>query len=188
MSDAVSRILSRFSSVYGRELSPELIAEWEIVLGEYPPALLTEACDELMGESTFFPKPAEILAIVRRLQAEAAKAQAEPDEHWKRDTYTCHICRDTGYVSVWHPFALQSALCLVRGQISRQSLKLYECAAKCSCQRGQDRPGKAQTLSNESVIIDRTASFQDQIESLLAWAKSRAFGQRVDEFDIWNRD
>lgn len=184
MTEHVSRMISRFSSVYGREITTGLVSEYELVLSDSPPVLVNAATDELLGTSQWFPKPAEVLSAVKRLQAEANPKPAEP-EHWRGTTCRCLTCNDTGWVTCWHPASMVSAILVVRGQVPRDKLRLADCAAKCPCDLGQRKGGYASTFGPRWIAIDKRKTADEQIGDLLDWAANLP-GRRVEELDQFN--
>lgn len=200
----VSEALARFHAAgltRGTEITKPVLAEFVLQLGECDATMLEAATTEWISVSPWLPKPAELLAIVRRLESESPSQPAEP-EHWRRDAYRCQTCRDTGYVTVWHPTAMQSAIWHVRGKIARERLRLPTCDARCDCTIGRSKPsGKPKRkLANgfeppepvtyrspPMIHVDPALDADQQIETLLAWARDwqpkPQAGDRYPEFD-----
>lgn len=64
------KLIVRFLTVFGepKSLAPELfIEEFTKAIAGYPPDVLEKSGDVMIRKSTFWPKPAEVLAEVRRI-------------------------------------------------------------------------------------------------------------------------
>lgn len=68
---------------YDKELTPGLSRIYRIALREVSHEAFLDAVGQLLGESKFFPRPAEILAVVRARQS-ADERDAESRQRLKR--------------------------------------------------------------------------------------------------------
>lgn len=168
---AIAAIVSRLCTVYSVDVSPDLMRAYVDALDDCEHDALDLAADQLVKESEWMPKPAELRRTAKRILAESSRGQAEPED-WRRDTYQCPICRDTGWVRVWHPEALRTAIEHHEGRttIERLRRRMYEAVAKCTCQRGQARPGSAITYDPDAMPVVQPGTTASQLEALLAWA------------------
>lgn len=74
------RILSMLKAVWSNEeITPEKIEVYHLVLADYPFEQIAAAARVHIGRSTFFPKPAELLAIV----ATAAVPEISGGDAWR---------------------------------------------------------------------------------------------------------
>jgi hypothetical protein len=195
--DLIGAIVARLCTVYGVPVSDDLTTGYVSTLEDIEPEFVEIAADELLKESTWMPKPAEIRKTAKRIASECPAQPAEPD-HWRRDAYRCQTCRDTGYVTVWHPTAMQSAIWHTHGLIARERLRLPTCDARCSCAIGDLKPSgvrkrkfASSTEAQEPVRfkspptlrVDAALSPADQIAGLLAWAASWQPKEKTYEWD-----
>jgi len=79
-------IIARFMAVFGepRTTDPDLfLKEYARCMDGYDEAALRKAADKLIASSTFWPKPAELLAETRKALADAARHRRPhvPAEH-----------------------------------------------------------------------------------------------------------
>lgn len=168
---AIADGVSRLCTAFGKPITPELVAEFTDALNDIPEPFVADAFQECIRECEHRPPPSVVRKYAKRLQAEAARETREPED-WRRDTYSCLLCRDTGWVRVWHPEALRTAIEHHDGRttIERLRRRMYEAVAKCRCQRGQDRPGSAITYDPDAMPIVEPGTTASQLEALVAWA------------------
>ena len=186
---SITVMIDRFCSVFNVDLTDELIDEYTKAVDDLEPSCIQVATDELIKESTFMPKPAEIRRAAKRIAAESSSKPAEP-EHWRRDTYRCQICRDTGYVTIWHPRAMAAAIAYLANKATEDTFRRnqYPAAAKCTCQRGQDCPGSTRTYNPDSDVKIDQWSHGERVKALLERAKNFKPPNYVPEFDEWRGD
>ena len=113
---------------------------------------------------------------------------AEPAHH-TLDVYKCPECRDTGWIDVWSIKAMRCALRHVRGEIDiRQDRReLYEDVAKCTCAKGQSRPGGAGALRCPPMVKVRVIGTMDhRCDDLIRWAENYG-GITQEDFDAVHR-
>lgn len=185
MPNEVTSLVSRLCGVYHRELTEDLVIAYRTVLDEVSINDLRVAEKELLATHQWMPTPADIKRVAYRISVESSRGEAEP-EHWRRDTHNCHDCQDTGWITVWTPDAMWSAIHLASGKITRDQLKLTEAVAKCACIAGQRRPGKAATISSTMLRLDRRQTIQEQVSGLIAWGDRAWNDRRIEEFDRFN--
>lgn len=202
----IAAIVARLCTCLNATVSDDLTEGYLTALEGIDPVFVQAAADELLLESTWMPKPAEIRKVAKRIASESSTQPAEP-EHWRRDAYLCQTCRDTGYVTCWHPRAMQSAIWHVRGKIERDRLQLPTCDARCTCSIGILKPSGVRKRKRQDgsdvdepvryddwrmIHVDPALSAAQQIDVLLAWAREwkpkPKIGDRIDEFDTWNSE
>lgn len=79
---APAQIVARLMAVFGEPKTPDpdqFLAEFELAISREPESFLQQATSNLIRTSSFWPRPAEIIAEVRRLAAEQARYR--PPEH-----------------------------------------------------------------------------------------------------------
>lgn len=195
--DLIASIVARLCTCFNVPASDDLTTGYVSTLDDIDPVIIEAAADELLKESTWMPKPAEIRKVAKRIAAESPSQPAEP-EHWQRDAYRCQNCRDSGYVCVWHPTAMQSAIWHIRGLIPRERLRLPTCDARCTCSIGMAKPAgvskrkytgsdaapePVRYRSPPMIHVDPSMSATQQIDTLLAWARTWEPKERDYEWD-----
>ena len=184
MSKSVNSIIVRICNAYGKEIKPELIAEYSSALEDLDPSLVGLAVDELIREETWMPTAALIRKTAKRIRVESSDKPAEPD-HWRKEKYDCSICKDTAYVTVWTPEAMRWALSQAtdRSFVREPPRRLNEAAAKCTCHRGQSRGGSAATYSPGIHVPVFPGCVSSKIDNLLKWANNWKPANYVAAFD-----
>ena len=184
--DLIASIVARLCTCFNVPASDDLTTSYVRTLEDIAPAIIEAAGDELLRESTWMPKPAEIRRVAKRIAAESPSQPAEP-EHWQRDAYRCQNCRDTGYVTIWHPRAVAAAIAYLANKATEDTFRRnqYQAAAKCRCQRGQDRPGSAATYNPDSHVKIDHWSHSERVKALLERVKNLKPLNYVPEFDEW---
>lgn len=158
------------------------VGAFDEVLGHIDSALLMAAAKEWLRSETWMPSPAELLKVTQRIKAESAKATAEP-EHWRHHTVRCKECHDTGFISVWMPQAMRSALSHARGEIDDQRLMQSAVGGcvRCECERGQRLAERWPTYREGTHV--RCGDPWSALDGLKAWAKDYKPSNYVAEFD-----
>jgi len=181
-------------SVYSRELNDDQLLEYRRLLSDISAGILEESIDELLSECKWMPTPAEIIKVADRLKAEASRGTREPD-HWRKNTYKCLACQDTGLRTIWNPLAIQASIAKMRGRMDELVWrgKLYECVARCTCiagdkiparQRRRGEPVELPRFNEDRMLeVDRTLKVSERIERLLDWARDWKPSNYVAEFD-----
>jgi hypothetical protein len=197
----VTDTYDRICAALGRKTDPAQLAQWKEVLEPAKSqSLLGLARKECLSRPNWFPNPGDLLEAYKRIEAEqpvGPSALAEP-EHWRRATYLCRDCRDTGYRSVYSVQSMEKAVAFVRGNLSGTKLKqqLNPVSACCDCDLGvqaaknwtrkrrQEEETYAKLIFRSPPMIpfDRN----DPVACLLNWAESFRGRNYVPEFENFN--
>ena len=173
MPETLSHLISRLCSTYSKPLDEGLIQSYTEALAEVDLSILSLAVKEAIAESQWMPKPSELLSAAKRIRAESSTTPAEPAHH-KLDSYSCSICRDTGYVTIWSGQATQWALKHVLSGYKTKRQGVTECAARCNCPAGDRRPDHSGRYREGIDVLVQPVAGQARFAGLLDWAKERA--------------
>lgn len=182
-----SHAISRLCTAGRKEITPELLAfyteAWE---GDaLDPERVDAATRRWVREQKFMASPAEICELVVSMMVEEAARERgpEPEPHWRRSSFRCRECEDTGFVTVWHPAALKAALEFVAGRLDRPGLRrqALKAAARCSCDIGQARGGSARIFDGRMVRVER-GDGELGVGTLIEWGRAWRPGNYVPEF------
>jgi len=172
----ITAAYSRLCTGLHQEINPDELAIWKDVLCDLPDDALILAVDEWLRRDThWMPRPGELRAIAVHIKHDLHPTLSE-DAHWRRDHYECSICRDTGFVTIWHQTAVTIALAFAAGEIqSREQRAAWAtAAAKCTCAAGEKKGGHAAVYRcDRDLLVDTTQSITKQKESLDEWARSQ---------------
>lgn len=102
--------------------------------------------------------------------------------------YNCPDCQDKGWITVWHPRAQAAALAYLANHLPEDKFRrnLYEAAAKCRCQAGQDRPGDVATYNPDCHVPITVAGHAERVKALLEDVQKMKPSNHISEFDDWN--
>lgn len=184
--DQLASLVSELCTTYRVDMEIELVDRYTEALTDIEFELVEMAVAELIKESDWMPKASEIRRAAKRIEAESSDKPAE-EEHWRKDSYDCPTCRDTGYVSIWTPDAMRWALSQAgnRTYATEPKRRLTEAAAKCTCSRGQSRGGSAATYDERLQLRVQPGSVKTKIESLMKWANQWQPANYVSEFESY---
>ncbi len=80
-STLIRQFLAAAGEVYGRDMTPLLVATYESALADLPESELRETLNATLGKSKFWPTPAHIHEIWE--SCHAAKDQADAEQAWE---------------------------------------------------------------------------------------------------------
>lgn len=183
----IADVLGPMAAIFNFDLrEPGVIDLYETSLAKIDLDLLHVTVSALMEELDWMPRPAAIIRKAKAIEAESSDKPAE-EEHWRKDSYDCPTCRDTGYVSIWTPDAMRWALSQAgkRTYATEPRRCLTEAAAKCTCSRGQSRGGSAATYDERLQLRVQPGSVKTKIESLMKWANQWQPANYVDAFESY---
>ena len=136
---------------------------------------------EAKGDLGISIRTKALAVATKRLQSERMRAlRATPDSDMPR--YSCHLCRDSGLVHIWHP----DTVAMVRRSGEAKSLRT--CNAACSCVAGTGlRDGnqrwKPLRVYSATIMCRWVNGKPEEIES---WIEDPTTDVRVTAFDDWN--
>ena len=191
---AIQDCFDRLALAFAQKVDDELLSEWVDALDGATDDEMNEAASRLIKTSKFMPRIADFWNQIDLIRVERAPAPDPISEHWRRRTYDCPDCEDTGLRTVWHPKAMSGAVRYVRGKLGERAWRgmICTCTVKCVCNRGKERRLRKQKQRfeaasyqgenyepgeltyNPSIMreVDKRLSSTQQVEALLDWAKN----------------
>lgn len=85
--------------------------------------------------------------------------QLEARDHGREDRYHCLQCRDTGWVTIWHPSAIQKA---VKDVDAMQPKDWHTCVALCECPKADTQASHFSESSRHSRAGKPIPKFGEQ--------------------------
>lgn len=183
----IATAVSQLATVFSVDMTDDLLEAYYVALSDIDASLVKVAADELLKEAQFMPRPAELRRAAKRIQAESSDKPAEL-EHWRRDRYNCLLCRDTGFVTIWHPKTMQAAIRFRDGRITEEQFARvrYEAVARCSCRIGESKPQQIVQYDESKDIRITCVSQKSKFDLVTAWAAGYTPPNYVNDFDRFN--
>lgn len=188
----IAECVTRLENTFGSNSRQMPVGEWVAAMRGATDDELNIATARLIRESKFMPRPADMWELINAVRVDRAPVCEPIVEHWRRQSFVCRDCDDTGLRSVWHPRAMQGAVRFVRGEIGDEAFRrsLASCMVKCPCQRGRERrltkprqrftpashngenyePGELTLKPSIMVEVAKTGAV-NQVNELLDWAR-----------------
>lgn len=191
---STTKALSKISAAFGTSLDEATVVVWREALADAEPSAIEKAADEWIANERWAPKPADIRKAALVIAAESNRAPAEP-EHYRRDTFTCSVCTDTGLVEVWHPQTIRDI------RANKNRLKYRTVVVRCTCNTGANHPlgsppkrGDGHQRNSlpqitSSICIRLRGSYKNAVTAMKQWVDDPAnLPSYVASFDEWNKD
>lgn len=189
---STTKALSKIAAAFGTQLDEPTVLVWREALADAEPDAIERAADEWIANERWAPKPADIRKAALVISSEAHRAPAEP-EHYKRDTFACGVCTDTGLVEVWHPQTIRD----IRAE--KQRFKYRTVVVRCKCNIGSKHPlanppkrGDGHQRAplpqlTSRICVRLRGSFRNAVEAMHTWVSDPSnLPNYVSEFEEWN--
>lgn len=196
--------IGSFAKTFGRgDVVDDTRVYWS-ALQQFTLPEFQAAMREMAETAKFMPKPSEIADLchaIRLADLDKQRSDGEDEPHWRQSSYRCQLCKDTGWVMVWHPNSQFDARRIVLGEVPESfKPRRHACSLHCSCKKGErirtaheqgrEKKGRrnrfreiARYNPDQPWVICQSGGDQSDVARLIEWAENFTPEPRPLAFD-----